>query len=102
MVMWRKLGLLMVCGICSMASSRVMADSLDLNLNNDSMRFNYEADMGRSMKGLLLDAGYYYNDRNKGSDADLTHLGLYVTGDNWSQSGIFNINAGGTQIYTNV
>ncbi len=99
--MWRKLGGIMVFGIGMMTGSQVMADSLDLNLNNDSMRLTYEADMTRD-KGLLLDAGYYYNDRRTGSSADLTHVGLYVAGDNWSQSGIFNIKVGGRLIYTDV
>ncbi len=99
--MWRKLAGVTTFGICMMAGSQVMADSLDLNLNNDSMRLTYEADMTRD-KGLLLDAGYYYNDRRSGSSADLAHVGLYVAGDNWSQSGVFNIKVGGRLIYTAV
>lgn len=100
--MWRKLG----CGVlfCAgiMTGSQVLADSLDLNLNDDSMRLTYEADMSSGMKGLAMDAGYYYNDRLEGSDADLMHLGLHVTGDNWSQSGVFNIKVGGRLIYSDV
>lgn len=82
-----------------------MADSLDLSLNDDAARMTYEADMSRSgMKGLLIDAGYYYNDTQKinRSDADMIHLGLQVTGDNWSQAGVFNIKVGGRLIYTNL
>src|SRR5512143_938600 len=100
--MWRKSGWVMLFVVSMMTGPQVMADSLDLNLNDDSMRLTYEADMSGGMKGLLLDAGYYYNDRRTGSDADMSHLGLYVTGDNWSQSGVFNIKVGGRLIYTAV
>lgn len=97
--MWRKLGRGMVFCTCLMTGSQVLADSLDLNLNDDSMRMTYEADMG---KGAALDAGYYYNDRINDNDADLMHVGLHVTGDNWSQSGVFNIKVGGRLIYSSV
>lgn len=97
--MWRKLACVMVFGTGLMTGAQVMADSLDLNLNDDSMRLTYEANMGNSM---ALDAGYYYNDRLKGSDADMMHVGLHVTGDNWSQSGVFNIKIGGRLIYTDL
>lgn len=100
--MWRKLGWVMAFGSGLMAGSQALADSLDLNLNDDSMRLTYEADMGRGMKGLAMDAGYFYNDRLDGSDADLMHVGLHVTGDNWSQSGVFNIKVGGRVIYTDL
>jgi len=100
--MLRKLAGVTLFGISMMTGSQVMADSLDLNLNNDSMRLTYEADLGRDMSGLLLDAGYYYNDRRSGSSADMTHVGLYVSGNNWSQSGVFNIKVGGRLIYTAV
>ncbi|HEY0722001.1 MAG TPA: YfaZ family outer membrane protein [Gammaproteobacteria bacterium] len=96
--MWRKLIGVMAFGVSSLAASQARADSLDLNLNDDSMRMTYEAAMG---KGGAMDVGYYYNDRREGSDADLMHLGLHVTGDNWSQSGIFNIKVGGRLVYSN-
>lgn len=99
--MWRKLGRVVLFGAGLVSGSQVLADSLDLNLNDDSMRLTYEAEM-RGMKGLAMDAGYYYNDRLKGSDADMAHLGLHVTGDNWSQSGVFNIKVGGRLIYSDV
>ena len=100
---------MVMAGALSLANSVVMADSIDLNLNDDAMRLTYEADLSRSSKGLMLDAGYYYNDypvnqnsNSKRSDADLIHLGLHVTGDNWSQAGVFNIKVGGRIIYTNL
>lgn len=102
MVTWRKLGLAMAFGSGLMAGPQVLADSLDLNLNDDAMRLTYEADMSQGMKGLALDAGYYYNDRLNASDADMVHVGLHVTGDNWSQSGVFNIKVGGRLIYTDL
>ncbi|HEY0634112.1 MAG TPA: YfaZ family outer membrane protein [Gammaproteobacteria bacterium] len=89
----------MAFGVGALVVSPAQADSLDLNLNDDSMRMTYEAAMG---KGAAMDVGYYYNDRLKGSDADLMHLGLHVTGDNWSQSGIFNIKVGGRLVYTDL
>lgn len=100
--MWRKLGWVVMFSVFMMTGMQVMADSLDLNLNDDTMRLTYEADMSSGMKGLLLDAGYYYNERRKGSDADMAHVGLYVTGDNWSDAGVFNIKVGGRLIYTAV
>lgn len=100
--MWRKFLWVVLAGASALLSSWAQADSLDLNLNDDSMRLSYEADMSRSSKGLMFDAGYYYNDYQDSnrSDADLVHLGLHVTGDNWSQAGVFNIKVGGRLIYT--
>ena len=99
--MWQKQVWMVAAGAALLASGSVMADSLDLNLNDDSLRMTYEADMGRGVKGLLLDAGYFYNDTRKTdrSDADMTHVGLYVSGDNWSQAGVFNIKVGGRLVY---
>jgi len=100
-VKWRKFLAVVVYGLCTVASSQVRADSLDLNLNDDMLRLVYEADL---KTGMSMDLGYFYNDTHKKdrSDADLMHLGLYVTGDNWSQSGVFNIKVGGRLIYTNI
>lgn len=102
--MWRKLVWGMTVGTGLLTASQVLADSIDLNINDDSMRAVYEADMGSANKGLALDAGYYYNDSESASrsDADMMHVGLHVTGDNWSQSGVFNIKVGGRMIYTSL
>lgn len=102
--MWQKRVGMVVAGFASLVSSWAMADSLNLNLNEDTMRLSYEAEMQGGMKGLMFDAGYFYNDTRhvNRSDADMVHAGLHVRGNNWSQAGVFDIKVGGRMIYTSL
>jgi hypothetical protein len=44
---------------------------------------------------MELDVGHYFNE----SDASVTHAGLHVSGENWSQRGVFDIGLGGRFVY---
>ncbi len=74
------------------------ADSLDVNLNDDTLRLTYAKAIQSTYKGLELDAGWLYTEENDDSES-LFHLGLQVSGENWSDAGTFDISVGGRAVY---
>lgn len=76
--------------LSAIASGAVRADSFDVNLNENAIRGTYSVDLADT-QGTSADAGIFYND-----DHDLVgHIGLMVSGKNWSPSGNFDIKLGG-------
>lgn len=74
------------------ASGSVLADSLDFNLHNEALRVSF-AHVVRS--GMDWDVGHYYNQ----DSVTVTHLGMHVSGENWSKAGTFEIGLGGRLVY---
>lgn len=87
---WRVWGVL--AGVAFLGQAA--ADTLDLNLHSDALRVTYARDVGKSGRGLMMDAGYLYAENPHENDHVL-HLGLQVAGQNWSRSGDFDIGLGG-------
>ena len=84
--------------LCALGSSAAFADSIDVNLHDDAIRGTYEMQLP-STKGLSADIGLLYaEDRNNDSEMML-HGGVLVSGENWSQSGTFDIAIGGRLVY---
>jgi hypothetical protein len=76
------------------------ADNIDLNLHDEAIRFSYAKELkGGSTSGLSAEAGLLYSEDQKRLNDTLYHLGLHVSGENWSQSGTFDINLGGRFYY---
>jgi hypothetical protein len=75
-------------------SSSAAADSLDLNLHDEALRLTYAFAPG-AQRGLEADLGHYFNE----DDQYITHLGLHVSGENWSKQGVFDIGLGGRLVY---
>ncbi|HEX9803970.1 MAG TPA: YfaZ family outer membrane protein [Gammaproteobacteria bacterium] len=76
------------------------ADSIDLNLHDEAIRFTYTNELkDGGTSGLSLDAGLLYSEDKKRLNDTLYHLGLHVSGENWSQSGTFDIKLGGRFYY---
>ena len=73
------------------------ADSLDINLHDDALRFTYST--GSFHQGLDLDFGYLYA-KKRGHNGHVAHLGLQVAGQNWSDQGEFDVGMGGRLVYT--
>lgn len=80
-----------------MAAAQAAADTLDFNLHNDALRATYSRAIGAS-KGLDLDMGYLYA-KNPAQTDHLLHVGLQVSGQNWSKQGNFDIGLGGRVVY---
>lgn len=76
------------------ASGSAAADSLDLSLNDKSLRGIYTFTPA-AKRGLDVDLGHYYTEH----DVTVTHVGLQVAGENWSKEGVFNIGLGGRLVY---
>ncbi len=81
-------------------STVATADSLDINLRDEAIRFVYTAEMkGQGNGGVSTELGLLYSEDKKKLDDTLYHLGLHVSGENWSQSGTFVIKLGGRAYY---
>ena len=84
--------------LCTLATTTVLDDSSDVNLHDDAIRGTYTAQLP-STKGLSGEAGLLYAE-NKANDGEtLLHVGVLVSGENWSQSGTFDIAMGGRLVY---
>lgn len=83
-------------------SASALADNIDVNVRDKAIRGTYSMDLtSRGYNGLSADFGVLYNEDKKQLDGDtLVHAGLMVSGENWSQSGTFDISIGGRMIYT--
>jgi hypothetical protein len=91
----RVAGLFLMLGA---ASTTAVADSIDVNLRDKAVRLTYAANL--SSGGLNADFGILHNEDKKQLDDTLYHAGLLVSGENWSESGTFDISLGGRLIYT--
>lgn len=80
------------------AAGQSHADSLDFNLHSDALRATYTMNMGE--RGLSADFGLLYSEDKKRLDDIMVHAGLHVSGENWSESGTFDIRIGGRLIHT--
>lgn len=90
---------LRLCGVVLgvMVAAQAAADSLDINLHSDALRASYGHALGAN-RGLDLDVGYLYVEEDD-EEAHLAHVGLMVSGKNWSQSGNFDISLGGRGVF---
>ena len=90
--------------LCALGITPVMADSIDINLHDMAIRGTYTRQIA-STQGLSNDYGILHvesdtnNDIPPGESESLFHVGLLVSGDNWSRSGTFNIGVGGRIVY---
>jgi len=80
--------------LLSALSTAAAADSLDINLHDEAMRISF-AVSPPARRGLEMELGHYFNE----GDQSITHLGLQVSGENWSKSGVFDIGMGGRIVY---
>ena len=80
------------------AAGQSHADSLDFSLHNDALRAIYMMNLGE--RGLSADFGLLYSEDEKRLDDIMVHAGLHVSGDNWSESGTFNVRVGFRLIHT--
>lgn len=90
----RAAGLLLLLGV---VSSTAFADNIDINLRDDAIRASYAMNFNG---GLNADFGFLYNEDKEQLDDTLYHAGLLVSGENWSESGTFDISLGGRMIYS--
>ncbi len=90
--------------LCALGVSPAMADSIDINVHDKAIRGTYTAQM-ESTQGLSSDYGILYVEGDPGNDVpadeneSLFHVGLQVSGDNWSKSGTVSIGLGGRIVY---
>ena len=91
---------LLALGIAVSASS-TLADSLDVNMHSKALRATYTLDLAeRGRPGLSAEFGLLYSNDDKRLDDTLVHAGMHVSGENWSESGTFDIRLGGRLIHT--
>lgn len=74
----------------------VWADSLDLNLHDKAMRVIYSHALAN--RGLESEFGLLFDE----DDNYLTNIGVKVTGENWSDSGTFDITMGVRAVYADI
>lgn len=86
--------------ILSSVSTVVSADNIDLNLRDEAIRASYTMEVSDT-SGLNAELGLLYSEDKDKLDDTLFHAGLHVSGENWSQSGTFDISIGGRVYHTN-
>lgn len=74
----------------------VWADSLDLNLHDKAMRVIYSK--GLANRGLEGEVGVLFDE----DDNYLANVGVKVAGENWSDSGTFDITMGVRAVYADM
>jgi hypothetical protein len=92
-----RFGLILLGALFTSGSS--FADSLDLNLHSKALQAIYTMDMG-NRSGLSTELGVLYSEDEKRLDDYLVHVGLHVSGENWSETGTFDIRLGARLLYT--
>lgn len=93
---FRAVGLFLLGAVSTVAS----ADNIDINLRDEAIRASYSMELkDRGYAGLSAEAGLLYSEDKKKLDDTLYHIGLHVSGENWSQSGTFDISLGGRLYY---
>lgn len=86
--------------LLGLVSTAASADNLDINLRDEAIRAIYTMEMkDRGKGGASSEFGLLYSEDKKKLDDTLYHLGLHVSGENWSQSGTFVISLGGRLYY---
>jgi len=94
---YRAMGLLLL----STASTIAAADNIDLNLRDEAIRATYSMELkSGGFSGLSGELGVLYSEDKKKLNDTLYHAGLHVSGENWSQSGTFDISIGTRFYYT--
>jgi hypothetical protein len=91
----RAIGLFLLSTVSAAAS----ADNIDLNLRDEAIRASYTMDIAGTA-GLNTELGLLYSEDEEKLDDTLYHAGMHVSGENWSQSGTFDISIGGRLYYT--
>lgn len=98
----RAIGFSIMLTVASMAA----ADGIDFSLNDETVRLVYTHDLDTTAKGLSIDAGWLYtsevevNGTTYDETENVLHLGMMVSGENWSEQGSFDISVGGRLAYT--
>ncbi len=94
---FRAVGLFLLGAVSNAAT----ADNLDINLRDEAIRAIYTNDLrGQGKGGASMELGVLYSEDKRKLNDSLYHLGLNVTGENWSQSGTFVITLGGRAYYS--
>ena len=88
----------MVALLCAATVTPLMADSIDVNLHDEAIRATYTMQL-QNTRGLSGEAGVLYVEDRRDNSETLAHVGLLVTGENWSKSGTFDIALGGRLVY---
>jgi hypothetical protein len=93
---FRAIGLFLLSAVSTIAS----ADNIDFNLRDEAIRASYSMELkSGGFSGLSGELGLLYSEDKKKLDDTLYHAGLHVSGENWSQSGTFDISIGGRLYY---
>ena len=92
---FRAVGLFLLGAVSTVAS----ADNIDVNLHDEAIRASYSMELKNQGTGLSADVGFLYSEDKDKLDDTLYHLGLNVSGENWSQTGTFDISLGGRLYY---
>lgn len=74
-----------------LTSGAALADSLDVNIHDDALRIVYGASVNSVSRGAEVELGHMYNNE----DDYVSHIGFIVSGENWSNAGVFDIGLGG-------
>lgn len=94
---YRAMGLLLLSTVSTVAA----ADSFDFNLRDEAVRATYSMELkSGGFSGLSGELGVLYSEDKKQLDDTMYHAGLHVSGENWSQSGTFDISIGTRFYYT--
>ena len=86
--------------LCALAATPVVADDIDINLHDDAIRGTYTAALP-STNGLNGEAGLLYTEDKANNSESMVHVGVSVSGENWSKSGTFDIAMGARAVYAN-
>ncbi|MDH5785640.1 MAG: YfaZ family protein [Chromatiales bacterium] len=84
--------------LCAVGSTSVLADSIDINLHDKAIRGTYVTNISGT-QGLSAEMGILHVEPTKNNSESLLHLGLLVTGENWSKSGTLDIAMGARVVY---
>lgn len=80
-----------------LASGTAAADSLDINIHNDALRVVYGMGLDSVSRGAELELGHMFNQ----DDQSVSHVGFVISGENWSDAGVFDIGLGGRAVLVN-
>jgi len=81
-----------------LASGGAAADSLDVNIHDDALRIVYGKGLASVSRGAELELGHMYNQK----DDYVSHVGFVVSGENWSNAGVFDIGLGARAVYVGI
>ncbi len=84
---------LLVSAALLTASQAALADSVELDINKDTLRAIYAHRLDVGYQGLEMDLGYLYKE-DKGAN-DVITASLFVGGDEWTDKGTYTIRMGG-------